>query len=799
MVLNDKQYARMKQLMTQYLVDNDNYLQLEPTEAITVLQCIIDDETYLNNVSLLQLHKMLSSVNDLRLIIQHDCPQNITLYDDDEEMMDDMITPGGKATYQTITGEYVTESPGILGLSQLNDGIEANVTKSDVVRFIMDCIENETLIQQRILRESDTNSLHQEQSSHTITRRFSNVTEEFWNDALQIIDSTNISIAYYDILDKWSTKLNSNTVNKIEEDLLNYLFQCTVHTKSDIETLLLIKSVITLMKHFNSDDVSKILVECIIELENVSHLTNNNRYRNIRVILYCIRGIQIVESENYEQALKEFNSALALNNSCAMAYVFRGYVHRSMDLIAESISDFTAAIAIYPRCALKLRGILYMKQGNFTQALSDFKLSLKYEPNDVTILNNIGAIYQIQYDHESAISVFNQIVNIYPDETIFIINRAQSKFIIGRINEAIADLDSALTNDPSSTQIYALKATIYNSIGQYNEAVENVRKVISLDPDREEEMTELFDIISSWANIANECSIEQNEQMAQSVGMNFLPTFGFIKSICNILISNFTDQFNQNCLSETSNETKLFWKKIYEPLLETSNLHIELHRVFKILSTLTSLSEGRIQYELRKVLQDTSGEEVYNIKLALILLADSSIESIPLIEECIEWFKQRYHHLSLDNRLKNTLVFLYYYLGRCYGKMMDDVSSVRAHLNFTECILLDPAFARAYAERGIINQKMNNEDALEDYSTAIELDENWEIPYYLRGFLYWYEFKQYEKAIEDITTAIEMDRDSSSEHFSHAATLLAQIESALQRKSIVFENYLFELTKIYTH
>ena len=81
-----------------------------------------------------------------------------------------------------------------------------------------------------------------------------------------------------------------------------------------------------------------------------------------------------------------------------------------------------------------------------------------------------------------------------------------------------------------------------------------------------------------------------------------------------------------------------------------------------------------------------------------------------------------------------------------YLKYTDDYQKGRADTNdlsralahFTNAVQLEPGYAPAYSQRGVVSLTLgNNEAAKQDYDKAISLDPNFDRSYFNRG--YWYE------------------------------------------------------------
>ena len=77
---------------------------------------------------------------------------------------------------------------------------------------------------------------------------------------------------------------------------------------------------------------------------------------------------------------------------------------------------------------------------------------------------------------------------------------------------------------------------------------------------------------------------------------------------------------------------------------------------------------------------------------------------------------------------------------------------------FTEAIELDPEYAIAYYNRGwAYDEKGEYDEAIADYNKAIELDPELDVAYFTRGFLYM-ALGEKEKAISDFEKCIEVSK-----------------------------------------
>ncbi len=117
--------------------------------------------------------------------------------------------------------------------------------------------------------------------------------------------------------------------------------------------------------------------------------------------------------------------------------------------------------------------------------------------------------------------------------------------------------------------------------------------------------------------------------------------------------------------------------------------------------------------------------------------------------------------VDLSGMAKAILVgiWLLFFVGPfiALGLMYTDSTPEQAIADYTEAIELDPDNAMAYNNRGLVYYNLGDlEQAIRDYTKAIELDSKFALAYSNRGFAY-YHSGDLEQAISDFNKAIELD------------------------------------------
>lgn len=164
---------------------------------------------------------------------------------------------------------------------------------------------------------------------------------------------------------------------------------------------------------------------------------------------YSNRGKVWFERKNFQEAIADYSRSLELRES-AVVLVNRGAAYASIGQLNQALQDFNQAIALnpdYPESYFN-RGIVYQQQQQFELALADFETYLTYQPRATGIMNSMGVIYQSIGDHAAAIPHFSQAIQIgyedqEPDLGAYFYNRALSYRVLQQFNAARQDAQQA--------------------------------------------------------------------------------------------------------------------------------------------------------------------------------------------------------------------------------------------------------------------------------------------------------------------------------------------------------------------
>jgi len=153
------------------------------------------------------------------------------------------------------------------------------------------------------------------------------------------------------------------------------------------------------------------------------------------------RGLVYYEKKQYEKAIRDFNSALAMDTEYSTAYYNRANVYDAEADYQKALADYSRAIELDPKAAKAYnnRGLTYGRMGKHQKAIDDFTQAVRIDPTYALALNNRGMIYGRLKQHKQAIADFTQALRIDPDYAKSYYNRALAYYSLGDYKRALQD------------------------------------------------------------------------------------------------------------------------------------------------------------------------------------------------------------------------------------------------------------------------------------------------------------------------------------------------------------------------
>jgi Tfp pilus assembly protein PilF len=134
--------------------------------------------------------------------------------------------------------------------------------------------------------------------------------------------------------------------------------------------------------------------------------------------IHATRGQTLARSGKTEDALTEFDEALALDPNNAQALYSRGLLHQGERQHQLAIEDFTAANGLTPRRAEPLlgRASSYLALDKAKEAAADLEEAAQADPQNVQIWVTRGLAYERLGDRAKAADSYGRALSLRPKD-----------------------------------------------------------------------------------------------------------------------------------------------------------------------------------------------------------------------------------------------------------------------------------------------------------------------------------------------------------------------------------------------
>lgn len=157
------------------------------------------------------------------------------------------------------------------------------------------------------------------------------------------------------------------------------------------------------------------------------------------------KGIKHYRSGEYDEAIKAFTSAIALNPNLAQAYNNRGNSYDKKAQYDKAIEDFNKAIALNPNDASTYlnRGKTSAGKAQYDKAIEDFGKAIALDQNLADAYYSRGLAYRKIDQYEKAIRDYDKAIALKPNDAYAYVNRGAAYLKVGSIDKAISDFRKA--------------------------------------------------------------------------------------------------------------------------------------------------------------------------------------------------------------------------------------------------------------------------------------------------------------------------------------------------------------------
>jgi tetratricopeptide (TPR) repeat protein len=207
----------------------------------------------------------------------------------------------------------------------------------------------------------------------------------------------------------------------------------------------------------------------------------NMDFGKIRTDEYYLSALKISQ-----EAIKQhvYLSSLNYRQTISVFYINRGDEKDDLGRYEEAIKDYDTAISLNPNDALTYnnRGLAKDKQGRYQEAIKDYDTAISLNPNHAFAYNNRGGAQCDLGRYQEAIEDYDTAIRLIPNFAAAYNNRGNAECDLGRYQESIKDYDEAIRLNPNHADAYNDRGLAKAEQGIYPEAIKDYDEAIKLDP-----------------------------------------------------------------------------------------------------------------------------------------------------------------------------------------------------------------------------------------------------------------------------------------------------------------------------
>ena len=156
-----------------------------------------------------------------------------------------------------------------------------------------------------------------------------------------------------------------------------------------------------------------IFIICLLFINNIafsySYLYSNQK-KEFQIL---------IDQKKYEEAIELCKNIIASNPSNSLGYSYLGLTYLRMEQFDEALKNFNKSIEIDNNPADYLnRGSVYAKMKDYPRAITDYNTALELNPDLRVAYLDIGVVYYEFKKYDNAIQALNKVLEVKPEGEI---------------------------------------------------------------------------------------------------------------------------------------------------------------------------------------------------------------------------------------------------------------------------------------------------------------------------------------------------------------------------------------------
>lgn len=199
------------------------------------------------------------------------------------------------------------------------------------------------------------------------------------------------------------------------------------------------------------------------------------------------RGVTFLVRRDYPKAIADLSQAIKLDPKASSHFYNRGLAYLQSDRPELAVADFDTALSLKPgdTLALLARGRALLERGQEAKARADFEAALKPDPNDYRMLLRRAEAYRQAGRADQAVAYFTEIVARFPgpDHGAAVSGLCRARADQGKDPaQAITDCDAALKLSRGDVGALIARGSARMKLGKLDQALADFDEAVAEDP-----------------------------------------------------------------------------------------------------------------------------------------------------------------------------------------------------------------------------------------------------------------------------------------------------------------------------
>jgi tetratricopeptide (TPR) repeat protein len=196
-------------------------------------------------------------------------------------------------------------------------------------------------------------------------------------------------------------------------------------------------------------------------------------------------GLDLERQGKFEQALANYDRALALNPGFIEALNNRGVVLEALNRFDDALASYDRALTLSPDlvAVIKNRGNVMSALDRPDEALANYDRALALDANDADACNGRGNVLKKLHRIREAEEMFRRAVLLNPDHAQARCNLGSVLIDLGKPDQAEPNLRRAVALDPDFAIALHNLGTALIGLDRSDEAVAVIQRAVALKPD----------------------------------------------------------------------------------------------------------------------------------------------------------------------------------------------------------------------------------------------------------------------------------------------------------------------------